>query len=211
VRNNARLLIWTLALPSAPRPAKSPRSSAPMIRNFGARTCKTLPQWGTRDTEGRPVARTSQDLDRQFGSLQLNITLTRAYDKCLRRRISLVGPLQNPRPATVAAGHRGTPGKSPPMVEGAISSIKRRRGDWGRWRLVFEQVLPWRSLNSAAEFDPQETSANPLIRVRTPHVRGVSPSCGSHRDGRGGPPGVTYRRPVCRLGLRPVLSQPGAR
>jgi hypothetical protein len=45
----------------------------------------------------------------------------------------------------------------PPMVEAVISSITRRRGDWVRWRPVFEQVLPWRSLNSAAEIDPKPT------------------------------------------------------
>src|SRR5580704_13906784 len=45
----------------------------------------------------------------------------------------------------------------PPVVEVVISSIIRQSNDWVRWRPVFEQVLPWRSLNSAAGFDPQLT------------------------------------------------------
>jgi hypothetical protein len=46
-----------------------------------------------------------------------------------------------------------------PMVEAVISSITRRRGDWVRWRPVFEQVLPWWSPKLAAGIDPLRTSS----------------------------------------------------
>jgi hypothetical protein len=44
-----------------------------------------------------------------------------------------------------------------PLIEAAISSITRRRGDWVRWRPVFEQVLPCRSRSAATESDPIQT------------------------------------------------------
>ena len=53
-----------------------------------------------------------------------------------------------------------------PMVEAVISSITRRRGDWVRWRPVFEQVLPWRSLNSAAGIDPLRSAPGKLAKNR---------------------------------------------
>ena len=45
------------------------------------------------------------------------------------------------------------------MVEAVNSSIRKRQSGCVRWRPVLKQVLPWRSLNSAAGIDPQETSA----------------------------------------------------
>src|SRR5271155_1213974 len=41
-----------------------------------------------------------------------------------------------------------------PLVETGISSIRKRHGGCVTWRPVLKQVLPWRSLSSAAEIDP---------------------------------------------------------
>jgi hypothetical protein len=53
------------------------------------------------------------------------------------------------------------------LVEAVISSITGRRGDWVRWRPVLKQVLPWRSLDSAAEIDPGcvKTTAPGILRL----------------------------------------------
>jgi hypothetical protein len=45
-----------------------------------------------------------------------------------------------------------------PLVEGCISSITKRRGGWVPWRPVLKQVLPRRSQNLMAPFDPVPTS-----------------------------------------------------
>jgi hypothetical protein len=42
-----------------------------------------------------------------------------------------------------------------PVVEAGISSIRKRHSGCVTWRPVLKQVLPCRSLNSAAEIDPE--------------------------------------------------------
>ena len=41
-----------------------------------------------------------------------------------------------------------------PLVEAIISSIRKRHSRCVTWRPVLRQVLPWQSLSSAAEIDP---------------------------------------------------------
>jgi hypothetical protein len=46
-----------------------------------------------------------------------------------------------------------------PLIATAIPSIKRIHSGCVLWSPVLKQVLPWRSLNSAAEIDPKPTWA----------------------------------------------------
>src|ERR1700751_784651 len=60
-----------------------------------------------------------------------------------------------------------------PLVEAIISSIRKRRSGCVTWRPVLKQVLPWPSLNSAAEIDPYPPSVAQRFRNAPIPSRGL--------------------------------------
>jgi hypothetical protein len=58
-----------------------------------------------------------------------------------------------------------------------IASIRKRHSGYVPWRPVLKQVLPWRSLNSAAEIDPKEPFAESCGCKRESHNHWLGMTC----------------------------------